>query len=318
MSLYSLNQDESSIWNMKYRPKTIDECVLPQHTKDQFNGMLEQKRIPNLLLASPTAGTGKTTSAMALCRALGYDVLFINASLENSIDDIRNTIVGFCSSMSLDGNPKAVLLDEVEFLSQNAMASLRGVIEQHSNVSFILTCNYAQKLIEPIRSRCATIEFKIPEDERKDLLKQFLMRVFKILDSEQVEYDKKVVVEFVQKYFPDYRKVLNELQRYAAGGKIDAGILSVIGDTKTDVLLDGLKSKDFSKVRKWIGENSGLDFTTFYGKFHETLYDHIVPSSIPPAVLHLAKYQYQAAFVADQQLNLTACMLEIMAECQFK
>lgn len=317
MSLFNGNFEDSSIWSMKYRPSTIQECVLPKQTKDQFIGILASGKIPNLILASSTPGTGKTTSCLALCKQLGYDVLFLNASLDNSIDQMRTTITGFCSSVSLDDRPKVVFLDEADGLSQQAMASLRGVIEQHSNVSFVLTCNYVQKLIEPIRSRCAVIEFKIPDEDRKDVLKQFLTRVFHILDKESVEYDKRVIVEFVTKYFPDFRKVLNELQRYASGGPIDSGVLSSVSDAKVDTLIAAIRDREFSTARKWIGENT-IDHATFYGKLYDEMYEKLEPSSIPPVILILAKYQHMSSMVADQQLNLAAAVVELMSESSFK
>ena len=317
MSLFNLDQSKETIWAMKYRPERIVDCVLPKANKAQFLGMLESGKIPNLLLSSTAPGSGKTTVALSLCKQLGYDVLFLNASLDNSIDDIRNTIIGFCSSVSLDSNPKCVLLDESDAMSQAGQAALRGVMEQFSNVSFILTCNYAQKLIEPIRSRCAHIEFKINDDERKELLKEYLKRVFFILTAEGVEFDKKAVIEFVQRYFPDFRKVLNELQRYSATGSIDLGVLSTTADSKVDGLIKAIKNREFSEARKWIGENA-VDYATFYGKLYEEMYPQLDPSTIPPAILLLAKYQHMSATVVDQQLNLTACVLELMAEVSFK
>jgi len=318
MSIMTQDLSEASVWGIKYRPQTIQECILPVDLKTQFQKIVDTGKIPNLLLHSTQPGSGKTTSILCLCKQLGYDVLFINASLDNSIDDIRNKIVGFCSSVSLDDKPKVVFWDEADSLSLASQKGCRGLLEQYSNITFIMTCNYVGKLIEPIRSRFSTIEFKIPEDERKDLLKQFTIRVFEILDKEEVEYDKKAVLQFVSKYHPDYRKTLNELQRYSLSGCIDAGILSTIADVKVETLFTAMKERNFANARKWIGENAGVDWETFYGQLYELMYDRIEPSSIPPAILVLAKYQFQSATVADQQLNFAAAVVELMGEVQFR
>lgn len=317
MSIMTADFSDSNVWGLKYRPQTIQECILPKQVKAQFQEMINSGKVPNLLLASPIPGIGKTTSAMAIARELNADVLFLNASLNNSIDDVRTTILNFCSTVSLEDNPKIVLMDESDQITQSAQLALRGIFEQFSGVTFILTCNYAQKIAEPIRSRCSTINFEVPEEERKDILKQFLIRIFGILDKEGVKYDRKVVVEFVNKHFPDFRKVLNELQRFAIGGDIDVSILNAVLDTKLDELVGYIKNRDFTSVRKWIGENN-IDFTTFYGKLYDDMYEFLEPSSIPETVLTLAKYQHMSATVADHQLNCAACMIELMSCTSFR
>ena len=318
MSLMTADQSDSSVWGMKYRPKTLDECILPAEMKKEFAKIIETGKIPNLMLHSHNPGSGKTTISKVLCDTLGYDILFLNASSDNSIDDIRNTVTNFCSSVSLEDRPKVVFWDECDGLTASSQSAARGILEQFSGVSFIGTCNYIRKLSDPFRSRFSEIPFKIPESERTDLLKQFIMRVFHILDLEGVTYDKKVVAQFVSKYFPDYRKTLNQLQRYAMSGQIDAGILSSVAEVRLDTLFEHVKNKKFGEARKWIAENSDIDWETFYGQTYEALYEKIEPSTIPPAILILAKYQFQSSTVADQQLNFAACVVELMSEVVFK
>lgn len=316
MSLMTADFSDSTVWGLKYRPQSVQECILPKRVKEQFQGIVDSGKIPNLLLASPVPGIGKTTSAYAICKQLGADVLFLNASVDNSIDDVRNSIISFCSTVSMEDNLKVVFLDEFENFSTSGMLALRGVLEQYPGVSFIMTCNYVQRVIEPIRSRCSVVNFEIPEEERKDILKQVLVRVFQILDREGVQYDKKVVLEFVTKYFPDFRKVLNELQRYSIGGVIDTGVLVAIADSKLNSLVGFIKERDFSNARKWIGENN-IDFATFYGKLYDEMYEGLDPSSIPETVITLAKYQHMSSSVADQQLNCAACIIELMSCTSF-
>lgn len=318
MSSIGPDHSDSNVWGLKYRPKTIDECVLPAQLRTEFTKILESGKIPNLLFHTFYPGSGKTTMATILCETLGYDVLFMNASSQNSIDDIRNTVTNFCSSVSLDDKPKVVFWDESDRITSSAQDAARSIIEQFSGVTFIATCNYIRKLSDPFRSRFSEVSFKIPEEERTELLKQFIVRVFGILDKENVEYDRKVVAQFVSKYFPDYRKTLNQLQRYAMNGKIDAGILSQVADVRVDGLFDAIKHKKFSDARKWIGENTDLDWETFYGQLYEFIYDKIEPSTIPPAILILSKYQFQSSTVADQQLNFSAAVVELMSEVVFK
>ena len=318
MGVMNVDHSDASVWGNKYRPDTINDCLLPEETKKQLHKIVEKGNIGSLLFHSSQGGTGKTTSGRALCLELGYDVMFMNASMQNSIDDVRNQIMGFCSSVSLDSKPKALFLDEVDAFSIPAQKSLKGVFEEFPNMSFILTCNHVGKLLPQLKSRCSEIEFKIPEEERLSLLKAFTMRVFEILDLEGVEYDKKAVLQFVSKYHPDYRKTLNELQRYALSGCIDAGILSTIADVKVETLFVAMKERNFANARKWIGENAGIDWETFYGQLYELMYDRIEPSSIPPAILVLAKYQFQSATVADQQLNFAAAVVELMGEVVFR
>lgn len=317
MSLMTSDFSNSTAWGLKYRPKTIQECILPKQVKEQFQKIVNTGEVLNLIFASSIPGTGKTTSAIAIAKEIGADVLFLNASVDNSIDNVRNSIISFCSTVSLDGNPKMVFLDEADHLSPQAQMALRGVMEQYSGVSFILTCNYVQRIVEPIRSRCPPIIFEIPEAEKKDILRQFLVRVFGILDNEGVEYDKKVVVEFVSKNFPDFRKILNELQRFALCGSIDAAVLSAIQDTKLSGLIDFIKNRNFSEARKWIGENN-VDFSSFYGKLYDDMYSLLDASSIPETVITLAKYQHMSSTVVDQQLNCAACIIELMSCASFK
>lgn len=318
MSSIGPDHSDSNVWGLKYRPKTIDECVLPAQLRTEFTKIIDSGKIPNLLLHSFYPGSGKTTMAMILCETLGYDVLFLNASLQNSIDDFRNTVTNFCSSVSLEDKPKVVFCDESDRITPAAQDACRGIIEQFQGVTFIATCNYVRKLSEPFRSRFSEVPFKVPEEERTELLKKFIIRVFGILDKENVTYDRKVVAQFVSKYFPDYRKTLNQLQRYAMNGQIDAGILSQVGDVSVDGLFAAIKHKKFSDVRKWIGENTDLDWETFYGQLYEFIYDKIEPATIPPAILILSKYQFQSSTVADQQLNFSAAVVELMSEVVFK
>lgn len=317
MSILTSDFSNSTVWGLKYRPQTIQECILPKQVKEQFQQIVDTGEALNVIFASSIPGTGKTTSALAIAKEIGADVLFLNASVDNSIDNVRNSIISFCSTVSMEGNPKLVFLDEADHLSPAAQMALRGVIEQYSGVSFILTCNYIQRIVEPIRSRCPPVIFEIPEDERKDILRQFLIRVFQILEKEGVEYDKKVVVEFVNKNFPDFRKILNELQRFALCGKIDSSVLVAIQETKLNVLVDSIKNRNFSEARKWIGENN-VDFSSFYGKLYDDIYDSLDPSSIPETVITLAKYQHMSSTVVDQQLNCAACVIELMSCASFK
>ena len=308
---------EHLLWTEKYRPQTVEDCILPERLKEVFQQYVNQKEIPNLLLAGG-AGVGKTTIAKALCNEVGCDFMILNGSDENGVDTIRVKIKNYASSISLSGGRKVVILDEADYLTPNAQAILRNAIEEFaSNCSFIFTCNYKSKIIEPLHSRCAVIEFGLKNGEKQKMAGAFFKRITHILDTEKVEYDEKVIAEVIKKHFPDFRRVINELQRYSKLGKIDVGILSQIGDISISQIVKHLKEKDFASVRKWAA-STDIDSTTFFRKLYDALYDIAKPQSIPQAVLILADYQYKQAFVADQEINLVACLTEIMANVEFK
>ena len=308
---------EHLLWTEKYRPQTVEDCILPERLKEVFQQYVNQKEIPNLLLAGG-AGVGKTTIAKALCNEVGCDFMILNGSDENGVDTIRVKIKNYASSISLSGGRKVVILDEADYLTPNAQAILRNAIEEFaSNCSFIFTCNYKSKIIEPLHSRCAVIEFGLKNGEKQKMASAFFKRITHILDTEKVEFDEKVIAEVVKKHFPDFRRVINELQRYSKLGKIDVGILSQIGDISITQIVKHLKEKDFTSVRKWAA-STDIDNTTFFRKLYDALYDIVKPQSIPQAVLILADYQYKQAFVADHEINLVACLTEIMASVEFK
>jgi len=277
-----------------------------------------RKEIPNLLL-SGTAGVGKTTIAKALCQEVGCDWLLINGSDESGIDVLRTKIKNYASSVSLMGGRKVVIIDEADYLNPNStQPALRGAIEEFSsNCSFIFTCNFKNRIIDPIHSRCSVIDFKINGNKAK-MAASFMKRVEWILDQEKVTYDKDVVAAVIMKHFPDNRRVLNELQRYSVSGTIDKGILSNIADVELGSLITALKSKDFASTRKWVTSNLDNDPVKIYRKLYDGLYELLKPNSVPQLVLILAKYQYQAAFVADHEINMVACLTEIMVDCEFK
>ena len=309
------------LWVEKYRPKTIEECILPTNIKKTFQDFLHKGEIPNMLLAGP-AGCGKTTVAKALCNELGVDVYVINGSDEGRfLDTVRNTAKNFASTVSLQatGRHKVIIIDEADNTTNDVQLLLRAFIEEfHGNCRFIFTCNFKNKILEPLHSRCTVVEFGIRGKDRQTIAAQFFKRIQQILDSEGVEYDNKVLVELINKHFPDWRRVLNECQRYSAGGKIDAGILATFSDVKVNDLVKRLKEKDYPEVRKWIVNNLDNDTNLLLRRIYDACYDSMAPSSIPAAVLTLAKYQYQMAFVADQEINMLACLTEIMVECEFK
>ena len=308
---------EEFLWVEKYRPKTVADTILPEDLKKVFQQFVDQKNIPNLIL-SGTAGVGKTTVAKAMCEELGCDYIVINGSLNGNIDTLRNDISRFASSVSLSGGRKMVILDEADYLNaQSTQPALRNFMEEFSaNCGFILTCNFVDRIIEPLHSRCSVIKFKIRKSELLELVKQFLRRVCGILDNEGVTYDKATVAEVIKKHFPDWRRVINELQRYSATGVIDSGILRNFSDDSLKKLIDFMKDKNFTGVRKWIAE-SDMDTNEFFRAFYDKAENYITPASIPMLVLHLAKYQYQNAFAADPEINLVACVTEIMADCSF-
>jgi DNA polymerase III delta prime subunit len=308
---------EHLLWTEKYRPRTVEECILPERLKAVFQQYVNQKEMPNLLLAGG-AGVGKTTIAKAMCNEIGCDYMVINGSDENGVDTIRVKIKNYASSVSLSGGRKVIILDEADYLTPNAQAILRNAIEEFAaNCSFIFTCNYKNKIIDPLHSRCAVIEFGLKNGEKQKMAAAFFKRITHILDTEKVEFDEKVIAEVVKKHFPDFRRVINELQRYSKLGKIDVGILSQIGDISLTQIVKHLKEKDFTSVRKWAA-TSEIDNTTFFRKLYDALYDIAKPQSIPQAVLILADYQYKQAFVADHEINLVACLTEIMANVEFK
>ena len=309
------------LWVEKYRPKTIEDCILPTNIKKTFQDFLDKGEVPNLLLAGP-AGCGKTTVAKALCNELGVDVYVINGSDEGRfLDTVRNTAKNFASTVSLASTAKhkVIIIDEADNTSNDVQLCLRAFIEEFAgNCRFIFTCNYKNKILEPLHSRCAVVEFGIKGKDRQSIAAQFFKRLQEILDAEGIEYDNKVLVELINKHFPDWRRVLNECQRYSVGGKIDTGILATFSDVAVNDLIKNLKQKNFAEVRKWIVSNLDNDTTVLLRRIYDSLYDALVPGSIPAAVLVLAKYQYQSAFVADQEINMLACLTEIMVECEFK
>lgn len=310
--------NEHMLWVEKYRPKTIEECILPDALKKTFQDFVNQKKIPNLLMAG-TAGVGKTTVARALCEEIGCDYIIINGSDESGIDVLRNKIKNYASSMSLSGGRKVVILDEADYLNPNStQPALRGAIEEFaSNCSFIFTCNYKNRIIDPIHSRCTVIDFKANGSKAK-MAGQFFKRVETILQTEGITYEKEVVASVITKHFPDNRRILNELQRYAAGGTIDKGILASVSEIRMTELITALKDKDFASCRKWVTNNLDNDPTRIFRNIYDGLYGVLEANSVPQMVVILAKYQYQAAFVADHEINLIACLTEIMVECAFK
>ena len=309
------------IWVEKYRPKTIDECILPDGIKKTFSDFLKRGEIPNMLLSGPP-GIGKTTVAKALCNELGADFYVINGSDEGRfLDTVRNSAKNFASTVSLtsEAKHKVIIIDEADNTTPDVQLLLRASIEEFSrNCRFIFTCNYRNKIIEPLHSRCAVIEFSIGGKQKPLIASQFFKRIQTILDKENIRYEPKVLVELINKHFPDWRRVLNECQRYSAGGQIDSGILAHFSDVKVNDLVKKLKDKDFPEVRKWIVNNLDNDTNVLLRRIYDACYDALVPNSIPAAVLCLAKYQYQGAFVADQEINMLACLTEIMVECEYK
>jgi DNA polymerase III delta prime subunit len=305
----------------KYRPKVIEDCILPDDTKKTFKEFVEKGEIPNLLLAGPP-GIGKTTIAKALCNELGADYYVINGSDEGRfLDTVRNQAKNFASTVSLTGSSKhkVIIIDEADNTGNDVQLLLRANIEAfYNNCRFIFTCNYKNKIIEPLHSRCAVIDFTIKGKQKQQLAGAFFKRLQTILDAEKVEYDQKVLAELVTKHFPDFRRVLNECQRYSTGGKIDAGILASFSDISVNELVKNLKEKNFPEVRKWVVSNLDNDASSLLRRVYDACYDCLSPQSIPAAVLVIAKYQYQCAFVADQEINLLAALTELMCECEFK
>jgi len=309
------------IWVEKYRPKTIEECILPEGIKKTFQDFVTAGEIPNMLLSGPP-GIGKTTVAKALCNELGADYYVINGSDEGRfLDTVRTNAKNFASTVSLTSQSKhkVIIIDEADNTTSDVQLLLRASIEEFSkNCRFVFTCNYKNKIIEPLHSRCSVVDFSVNRKDKPTIAAQFFSRINHILEVERVESDKKVIVQLINKHFPDWRRVLNECQRYSVSGKIDSGILVTFSDVSVDELTKNLKEKNFSAVRKWAVDNLDNDPAVLLRRIYDALYSTLKNSSIPAAVLIIARYQYQIAFVADQEINLLAALTEIMVECEFK
>lgn len=311
--------NEEFLWTERFRPKTIEDTILPVDLKSVFQQFVDQKNIPNLIL-SGSAGVGKTTVARAMLEQLGCDYIVINGSMNGNIDTLRNDILNFASSVSLSGGRKYVILDEADYLNANStQPALRNFMEEFSrNCGFILTCNFKNRIIEPLHSRCSVVDFKISKKDMAKLAGQFFKRVESILAAENVPYDKSAVAEIIQKFFPDWRRVLNELQRYSATGSIDSGILANLQQTSIRELIDMMKEKNYTEVRKWVKNNIDTDVDVLYNEFYNTASDFFTPKSIPLLVTLIAKYQYQNAFVANSEINFAAFLAELIVEAEFK
>ena len=310
------------LWVEKYRPRKIEDCILSQDIKETFSQFLSQKEIPNLLL-SGTAGTGKTTVARALCEELGADYIIINGSDEGrQIDTLRHKIKNFASTVSLteQSNHKVVIIDEADYMNADSVQpALRNFIETfYNNCRFIFTCNYRNKIIPALHSRCTVIDFTTKNGQKVKTAKLFMERMFLLLKSEHIEFDKKVLAELIQKYYPDFRRTINELQRYSVRGKIDSGILFSLSEANNKELVKTLKAKKFNDMRKWVVNNIDKEPASLFRGIYDILYEALDSKSVPQAILIIAGYQYKAAFVADQEINMVACLTEIMASCKFK
>jgi DNA polymerase III delta prime subunit len=309
---------EEFLWVEKYRPRKIADCILPEDLKSTFQQFVNDGNIPNLLLCGG-AGVGKTTVARAMLEEINADYYVINGSMNGNIDTLRVDIRNFAATVSFTGGRKYVILDEADYLTHATQPALRNFMEEFSsNCGFILTCNFVNRIIEPLHSRCSVIEFKIGAKEKATLAKEFLARACGILDQESVGYDKKVLAEVIMKHFPDWRRVLNELQRYSARGTIDSGILASVDNVEIKELLKYLKDREFENMRKWVAQNGSMDVNVLFRKLYDAASTIMKPESIPPLVLALADYQYKAAFVVDQEINMAACMTQIMIDCEFK
>ena len=310
---------ETFLWVEQYRPNNIESCVLPVSLKSTLTDFINKGDIPNLILAGKS-GVGKTTAAKAMLDELGSTHIMINGSEESGIDVLRTKIKNFASTVSLHGGRKYIILDEADYLNpQSTQPALRGFMEEfHKNCGFVFTCNYKNRLIPPLHSRCSVIDFAIPNSERQKLAAEFFGKVINILEDQNIKYDKRVVAEVINKYFPDWRRVLNELQRYSVSGAIDAGILVDIAEVNIKELMHSMKNKEFTNVRKWTVNNLDNDPVRLFRRIYDNLYDYVDSNSIPHVVVVLGEYQYKAAFVADQEINLMACLTEIMARAKFK
>ena len=307
------------LWVEEYRPKTIDDCILPQSLKTLFQSFIEKGEVSNLLF-SGTPGVGKTTVAKALCEQMNCDWIMINGSEEGGIDVLRNKIKNFASTVSVSGGKKVVILDEADYLNpQSTQPALRGFVEEfHKNCRFILTCNFKNRIIEPLHSRFSNIEFRISPKDKGKLATKLFERVSYILKEQNIEYEEAVVAELIKKHFPDFRKLINELQRYSVSGTIDAGILVNVSDENLKTLVAHLKTKEFGNMRKWVVNNLDNDPVKIFRKIYDSMYTNLQPETIPHAVLIIADYQYKSAFVADQEINLVACLTELMSQVKFK
>ena len=310
---------DTFLWVEQYRPKTVDECILPKTLKTQLQSYVDKQDVSNLIL-SGGPGVGKTTAARAMLEQIGATYMFINGSEESGIDVLRTKIKNFASTVSLDGGRKYLILDEADYLNpQSTQPALRGFIEEfHQNCGFILTCNYKNKLIAPLHSRCGVVDFTIPKSEKASLAHQFFQRAISILQENEIKYNEKVVAELINNHFPDWRRILNELQRYSVSGQIDAGILVNLGEKSIKELMGMMKNKEFTNVRKWVVENIDNDPDTLFSAVYDNLYEYLDSSTIPHVVVILGEYQYKNAFVADAEINMVACLTEIMARGKFK
>ena len=310
--------NESFLWVEKYRPTSVSDCILPDRLKKPFQEYVDRKEIPNLMLTG-SAGVGKTTIAKAMCDEIGINHLYINASENRGIDMLRTTIRNYASTVSLTGGTKVIILDEADYLTPEAQAAMRGAIEEFAaNCTFIFTCNFKARLIDALHSRCSVIDFALKADEKPKMAMQLMKRMENILTEESIKYDKAVLAKIIEKYFPDYRRTLNELQRFSSSGNLDAGIVSQLSDVrKIADLVNSLKEKNFGEMRKWCVANSDIEPARIYRKIYDGLYEYMKPHSIPQAVVTIGKYQYQASFVADQEINLVACLTELMVECEY-
>ena len=310
---------ECYLWVEQYRPKDVSSCILPKNLKDTFTEFVESDNIPNLIL-SGGPGVGKTTIAKTMIEQIGATYMMINGSEESGIDVLRTKIKNFASTVSLEGGRKYLILDEADYLNpQSTQPALRGFMEEfHNNCGFILTCNYKNRLIEPLHSRCSVIEFTIPKSEKQNLASEFMKRVISILDTEKVKYENRVIAEVINTYFPDWRRTLNELQRYSISGEIDAGILVNLSDVNIKELIHYMKNKEFTNVRKWVVDNLDNDPVHLLRSVYDNLYEYVDGSTIPHCVVVLGEYQYKSAFVADQEINIMACLTEIMGRAKFK
>ena len=302
------------LWNERFRPKTIEECILPLPLKSTFQNFILAGQCPNIMIHSSSGGTGKTTVLRALCNELDLEYLFVNASEQRSLDIIRNDVTQFVSTMSLDGRRKAVIFDECDSQTQLAQQALRSFIEQYSHIRFFFSCNFVDKIIQPLQSRCTVVSFDWPSEDHKILKNHFYTRIKKILTEECIEFKKEIVVELIRRFFPDFRRIINELQKHSITGKIDEGILVYSKEFDFSELLSILKNKKFTDLRKWVELNETLNYELFYRNFYKELSEFVSPACLPTLILILGKYMFQHSQVYDKQINLLCCLIEIMSE----